>query len=195
MASEKNIIRQQLLAQRQNLSKSLYQQSSQQLCQHLADFLAEHFDQTGAGTTSDRLVLGYQSHRQEPDLSPLLQLSKYQWGLPRCSPEYQLAWHQWQWGEPLVPNRYGLLEPAATNLIMEVSTSTVLLIPAVAIDQQGYRLGYGGGYFDRLLSQQPWQQVLTIGVVFDFAYLPTLPRMAWDQPLAAICTELGLMRF
>ncbi len=193
MDAEKNTIRHQLLAQRQSLSAALHHQYSQKLCQHLDHFLEQHFDLTGAGTPGDRLVGGYQPDRQEPDLSPLLQLHKYQWGLPRCLPEHQLAWHHWQWGEPLVANRYGLLEPAATSPIMEAST--VLLIPAVAIDQQGYRLGYGGGYFDRLLSQQQWQQVLTIGIVFDFAYLPTLPRAAWDQPLAAVCTELGLVRF
>jgi 5-formyltetrahydrofolate cyclo-ligase len=149
-------------------------------------------------------VLGYYPYRQEPDLSLLLRQSQNQWGLPRCLPpqnsgnknnDRQLAWHRWRWGEALVTNRYGLQEPASTLPIIDVAEVGVLIIPAVAIDQQGYRLGYGGGYFDRLLSQPHWQQVITIGVVFDFAYVPTLPIDEWDQPLTAICTESGLVGF
>ncbi len=195
MGAKKNTVRQQLLSHRQHLSKSLYQQSSHQLCQHLDNFLAEHFDRTNPENTSDQIVLGYQPHRQEPDLSPLLQLHKYHWGLPRCLPDRQLAWHQWQWGEPLITNRDGLQEPPNTAPLVDMAINGVLLIPAIAIDQQGYRLGYGGGYFDRLLSKPKWSQVLTIGVVFDFAYLPSLPHEEWDQPLAVVCTESGIVRF
>jgi 5-formyltetrahydrofolate cyclo-ligase len=196
MALAKTTVRQQLLSQRQDLSDFLYQQLSQKICQYLDDFLGKHL-------AADKTVLGYYPYRQEPDLSVLLRHRKYQWGLPRCLPpqhgsqgsDRQLAWHRWQWGEPLVTNRYGIQEPAASLPLIDVTEVGVLIIPAVAIDQRGYRLGYGGGYFDRLLSQQPWQQVITIGVVFDFAHVPTLPIDKWDQPLNAICTESGLVSF
>lgn len=189
----KKTIRQELLATRQNLSNSLHQQLSQKICQHLEDFLAHNL-------TKNKEVLGYWPYRQEPDLSSLLRQSQYQWGLPRCLPsntstDRQLAWHHWQWGEPLVANRYGLQEPAAHLPMIDIAQVGVLIVPAVAIDQCGYRLGYGGGYFDRLLSQQPWQQVMTVGVVFNFAYVPTLPIEEHDQPLNAICTESGLVTF
>ncbi len=196
MAPEKKTIRQQLLTERQNLSSSLHRQLSHRICQHLEDFL-EH------NLSSHQTVLAYWPYRQEPDLSPLLRLSKYRWGLPRCLPDHatdagidrQLAWHSWQSGEQLITNRYGLMEPAATLPVVDFAQVGAILIPAVAINQQGYRLGYGGGYFDRLLNQPNWQQVMTIGVVFDFAYVPTLPVDKWDQPLAAICTESGLVSF
>jgi 5-formyltetrahydrofolate cyclo-ligase len=196
MSLAKTNIRQQLLANRQNLSNSLHQQLSQKICQYLDDFL-------GNQLVANKAVLGYHPYRQEPDLSSLLRNSKYQWGLPRCLPPQnsgqdharQLAWHRWQWGEPLVTNRYGIQEPAATLPLIDVAEVGVLIIPAVAIDQRGYRLGYGGGYFDRLLSQPHWQQVVTIGVVLDFAYVPILPIEEWDQPLTAICTESGLVSF
>ena len=192
----KKTIRQQFLITRQQLSASLHQQLSRQICQHLEKFLDHHL-------SAEQIALAYYPHRQEPDLTWLLQKSQYQWGLPRCfsakdsgtGNDRQLAWHRWQWGEPLVTNHYGLQEPAAHLPTIDVAQVAVLMIPAVAIDQRGYRLGYGGGYFDRLLSQQPWQQVTTIGVVFDYAYVTTLPIEEWDQPLNAICTESGLISF
>jgi 5-formyltetrahydrofolate cyclo-ligase len=196
MSLAKTTIRQQLLANRQNLSDSLHQQLSRKICQYLDDFLDNQL-------VANKSVLGYYPYRHEPDLSLLLRYSKYQWGLPRCLPpqnsgqdhDRQLAWHRWQWGEPLVTNRYGIQEPAVTLPLIDVAEVGVLIIPAVAIDQRGYRLGYGGGYFDRLLSQPHWQQVVTIGVVFDFAYVPILPIDEWDQPLTAICTDSGLVSF
>ncbi len=65
-------------------------------------------------------------------------------------------------------------------------------MPAVACDIRGYRLGYGGGYYDRLLSQAEWQTIPTVGVVFEYARLPNLPRDHWDRPLAGVCSESGL---
>ncbi len=188
MVVEKAILRQRLLVQRQNLSSPLHAQLSQQVCQHLLEFL-------GKSIAQNQLVLAYWPHRQESDLAILLRLNTYRWGLPRCLPHRQLAWHSWQWDDPLVTNRYGLAEPTATSPIIDINQVGALLIPAVAVDCRGYRLGYGGGYFDRLLSQEPWPQIMTIGVVFDFACIPVLPVDNWDQRLNAVCTESGVVRF
>jgi len=54
-----------------------------------------------------------------------------------------------------------------------------------------YRLGYGGGYYDRLLSSEEWASKPTIGIVFEFACLPELPIEPWDKPLQDVCTETG----
>jgi 5-formyltetrahydrofolate cyclo-ligase len=62
----------------------------------------------------------------------------------------------------------------------------------VAIDRQGYRLGYGGGYYDRLRADPLWRKIPTIGIVFNFAYVEQLPIEPWDLPLDAVCTELGV---
>jgi 5-formyltetrahydrofolate cyclo-ligase len=70
----------------------------------------------------------------------------------------------------------------------------LILVPAVACDRQGTRLGYGGGYYDRLLSDPAWTNIPTVGVVFDFAYLTYLVADPWDIPLRAICTEHGFYR-
>jgi 5-formyltetrahydrofolate cyclo-ligase len=188
MSAEKSALRQQLLAQRQQLSPVLYEQRSTQICQQLQTFLA-------AQVPAASSILAYWPYRQEPDISILFRSPDYQWVLPRCLPDRELAWHRWCWGDLLVANRYGLLEPSVTAPLVDLAEVSVLMLPAVAIDQQGYRLGYGGGYFDRLLSNENWQPLMTIGVVFDFAYLPLLPVDNWDRPVAAVCTESGMVVF
>ncbi|HEY9652178.1 MAG TPA: 5-formyltetrahydrofolate cyclo-ligase, partial [Coleofasciculaceae cyanobacterium] len=74
---------------------------------------------------------------------------------------------------------------------LEQAEVDLILVPAVACDRRGYRLGYGGGFYDRMLSSAEWGSKPTIGIVFEFAYLPRLPIEPWDKPLHAICTNLG----
>jgi 5-formyltetrahydrofolate cyclo-ligase len=180
----KRNLRQSLLAQRQSLTVDEWQLHSQRLCQHLhqSDFLQQA-----------KTVLAYISTRQEPDLSPLFDLAHLTWGLPRCQ-EQTLQWHRWSPPllQRLVPGKYGIQEPQADWPQLSPQQVDLILVPAVACDYQGYRLGYGGGYYDRLLCQPEWRNVPTIGIVFEFAYLPTLPSEGWDIPLGAVCTEVGI---
>jgi 5-formyltetrahydrofolate cyclo-ligase len=171
---------------RMALPPALYQKYSDRLCGHLQNFLAPQI-------TSDQTVLAYQPHRQEPDLSKLFNSSSYSWGLPRCLPNRQLAWHCWRPGEQLAISAYGLAEPLAVSHLVAFDSIAVLLIPALGFDLQGYRLGYGGGYFDRLLSSPGWARVLTIGVAFDQALIAQIPTDPWDLPLQRICTESGMV--
>jgi 5-formyltetrahydrofolate cyclo-ligase len=179
-------LRQELLRSRMALSPELYQEYSDRLCGHLQKFLLNH-------VIPGQTILAYQPHRQEPDLQRLFAHSDYQWGLPRCLPQRQLAWHLWQPGEPLVNNFYGLAEPLAEANPINPAAIAALLIPMVGFDAKGYRLGYGGGYFDRLLASSEWQQVLTIGIAFDLALVPKIPIDSWDLPLHKIFTESGMV--
>ena len=138
--------------------------------------------------TQARTVLAYFSFRQEPDLSPLFTDPKYRWGFSRCV-DKSLIWHTWKPGEPLSKGAYGIFEPYPNSPTVEPNEVDVILVPAVACDRQGYRLGYGGGFYDRLLSSDDWASTPTIGIVFEFAYLPQLPVDPWDKPLHSICTE------
>jgi 5-formyltetrahydrofolate cyclo-ligase len=183
---DKARLRQDLLRSRMALSPELYQEYSDRLCGHLQKFLLAH-------VTPGQTILAYQPHRQEPDLRLLFAQPDYQWGLPRCLPQRQLAWHLWQPGEPLVNNSYGLAEPLVTANSIDPAVAAALLIPMVGFDARGYRLGYGGGYFDRLLASPEWQQVLTIGIAFDLALVPKIPIDPWDLPLHRIFTESGMV--
>lgn len=76
--------------------------------------------------------------------------------------------------------------------MLDASDVDLILVPAVACDRQGYRLGYGGGFYDRLFSTPAWAAKPKIGVIFDFAHLPELPIDSWDYPLTGVCTDQGM---
>jgi 5-formyltetrahydrofolate cyclo-ligase len=174
--------RQQSLQWRAALPESVHGHLSDRLCQHLLTFLHQHIP---LGAT----VLAYYPHRQEPDIRSLLAAPDFRWALPRCLPDRQLAWHDWQSGDPLVVGSYGIPEPDPDLPL--VMSGSALLIPAVAMDRQGYRLGYGGGYFDRLLANQ--ELGLTVGITFAALLVDRLEIDPWDYPLGAICTESGVL--
>jgi 5-formyltetrahydrofolate cyclo-ligase len=183
MTDDKKTLRRAFLQQRQGLSPDRWQTQSAQLVQHLqaAPLLAQ-------ATT----VLAYFSVRQEPDLSPLFAFDKV-WAFPRCvqvGDDRALQWHRWSPGQPLSTGPYGIPEPMADA--PSITAADLILVPAVACDRQGYRLGYGGGFYDRLLSQSPWATTPTIGITFAAAHVDTLPHDPWDRPLTVVCTELGL---
>ena len=175
-------LRRKLLKLRQDMPLEDWRQKSDRLCAHLqaSDFFLE------AST-----ILAYFSFRQEPDLNSLFAISKT-WGFPRCV-EKRLDWHVWssQAAFPLQVGAYGIPEPHPDAPTLEPEQVDLILVPAIACDRQGYRLGYGGGFYDRLLSQPAWARKPTVGIVFDFARLPSLPQDSWDQPLQAVCTEAG----
>ncbi len=179
----KTKLRHQYLQWRQHLSDREWQDRSQRICQHLLDH--PQFQQA---TT----VLTYVPHRREPDLRLLWSLPK-QWGLPRVVGQ-DLQWHCFDGKEDsLQQGRYGIWQPASEAPLIEPSRVDLCLVPAVACDRQGYRLGYGAGFFDRLFAHPEWQYVCRWGIVFELALVAELPRDPWDQPLQAICTESGIL--
>lgn len=179
----KPILRRQWLQQRRALSLDEWQHKSQQICHHLRSSPWFQRAQT---------ILAYFSIRQEPDLMPLMtDETDRRWGCPRCQ-DNTLIWHHWSPADPLITGPYGVQEPLSTAPLLHPADIDLILIPAVACDRRGYRLGYGGGYYDRLLADPDWQTQPTIGLVFDNAYVPSLPIDPWDRPLHAVCTETGL---
>lgn len=138
-----------------------------------------------------KTIFAYFSFRYEPDLSPLFADNKYNWAFPRCVGD-SLIWHLWKPGDPTVVGAYGIVEPHPNATSITITNADLILVPAVACDAQGYRLGYGGGYYDRLLGSFAAASKPTIGITFEFAFLQQLPVDAWDKPLNSICTETGL---
>lgn len=175
-------LRRSLLNTRQLMPREEWREKSDRICFHL---------QSSPRFTQSQTILAYFCFRQEPDLSPLFKNSKQRWGLPRCV-DKSISWHSWKPGEPLQTGSYGISEPHTDSSTLQPDQVDLILVPAVACDVQGYRLGYGGGFYDRMLSLPQWASKPTIGIVFEFAYLPQLPVDDWDSKLHCVCTEIGL---
>lgn len=98
-------------------------------------------------------------------------------------------WH-WHPGAKLVSGVWRIPVPAERV----VEHPTVLIVPLLGFDEEGYRLGYGGGYYDRTLAaMQP--RPSTIGVGYELARLPTIYPQPHDIRMDAIVTEAGMKRF
>jgi 5-formyltetrahydrofolate cyclo-ligase len=170
--------RTQCLTQRQQMSTQSVQEYSLALGNHLASFLERHRHQ---------VVLAYLAFRQEPDLRSLFETVPCIWAVPRTV-ERTLLWHRYDL-ERLTVGNYGIPEPQLDCPAIDPSVATLALVPALACDHQGFRLGYGGGYYDRFLASHP---LPTLGICFSEFVFPELPRDPWDQPLDGIATELGI---
>jgi 5-formyltetrahydrofolate cyclo-ligase len=188
---DKKSLRKHLLKTRQQLTTSDWRSCSHQITERL---LAQSCLKPG------QTVLAYFSIRQEPDLTSLwegklgLDLG-LNLGFPRCEEDSRLMWHRWQLGEALVAGAFGILEPPATNPEIQAAEVDWILVPCVGCDRRGYRIGYGGGFYDRLLEKPEWRKVQTIGITFEFGIVEDLGPEAWDQPLNYVCTEKDWIAF
>jgi 5-formyltetrahydrofolate cyclo-ligase len=177
----KTEFRKSLLQTRKALSPEVWRDKSDRICDRL---------QKSPLFIEAKTILAYFSFRHEPDLSPLFTTPK-KWGFSRCVGK-DLSWHVWQSGDALCAGTYGIPEPLPDALQIDYSEVDLILVPAVGCDVRGYRLGYGGGYYDRMLNLPEWRSKSAIGIIFEFAMLPELPVDSWDQPLQGICTESSL---
>jgi 5-formyltetrahydrofolate cyclo-ligase len=99
-----------------------------------------------------------------------------------------LIFRRWQKGDTLVEHpRYKILEPAETAPIV---TPSIILVPLVAFDAACFRLGYGGGFYDRTLEGFAHKNtVLTCGIAYAKQQIGFIPRGEHDQPLDCVITE------
>ena len=97
--------------------------------------------------------------------------------------------HLLDWDEDLVPGAYGIPEPAADKVRpVEPEQIDLVIVPGVAFDLQGNRLGYGGGYYDRFFEVlQPDCKLVAIG--FELQIVPEIPVEEWDQQVDGLVTE------
>lgn len=89
----------------------------------------------------------------------------------------------------LQPGSYGIPEPV-TELTKSVSISDIdiVIVPGVAFDESGYRLGFGGGYYDKFINSLA-PSTKNIALAYEFQIFEKLPRDSWDKPVHAIITE------
>jgi 5-formyltetrahydrofolate cyclo-ligase len=89
----------------------------------------------------------------------------------------------------LARGAFGVPEPrAGAPLCGPVGRETVVVVPGLAFDRQGFRLGWGGGYYDRALSGV-LRNAVKVGLAYEFQFLPVIPRTAEDQRVDYVATE------
>jgi 5-formyltetrahydrofolate cyclo-ligase len=97
----------------------------------------------------------------------------------------------------LKPNRFGIPEPMVdTCELLGADTFDVILLPLVAFDRRGHRLGSGAGYYDRALAMRAGRPAppLMIGVAYACQEVEAIPAEPWDIPMDAVATEQGYLR-
>jgi 5-formyltetrahydrofolate cyclo-ligase len=140
----------------------------------------------GCPPPAGAVVAGFWPLPEEIDIRPLL-LALAGRGHPIVLPETpprgeRLIFRRWQPGAPLLPGRFGTRHPAGAPC-----EPTMLLVPLLAFDARGGRLGYGGGYYDRTLAALPAARVL--GCAFAAQHCALVPAGARDIRLPAVATE------
>ncbi len=169
-------------AQRAALSEAQRLQASQAICCLIEEWPI--FRQS-------RVVLTYMPMRQEVDLTALLdRWPEKVWVLPRLGegPERQMTFHAYH-PLRLIRHRFGMLEPAPDLPLISPQTIHLALVPGLAFDRHGWRLGYGGGYFDRFLRGFSG---VSLGVTYQALLVDDLPHDEFDVPVQWIVTEAGL---
>lgn len=112
--------------------------------------------------------------------------------LPRVDSEgSRLRFHRADAGA-LVPGRFGLLEPASDAPEVGIDHLDLVVVPGLAFDGHGGRLGFGGGFYDRTFGSLG--RATLVGFAYDFQIVPRCPTGAGDVPVDAIVTDLRVLR-
>jgi len=151
-----------------------------------------------------RVVAGFVSTRSEIDTEPLLDELRRRGTevvLPRVSTELippRLRFHRVDKKSDLVFGIFGLLEPSVDCPEVPAHGVDVFMVPGLAFDRVGARVGYGGGYYDELAAYVRAHPDATsarfIGFAFDFQLVDTCPSGEWDVPLDCIVTDERVVR-
>jgi 5-formyltetrahydrofolate cyclo-ligase len=186
-------LRSNMRIQRRDLSKSARTAMSEALARHVRKSLR---------IRRARRIACYLSNDGEVDLGPALDVMRAN-GTQVLLPALHggALWFLPYGGDTaLVPNRFGIPEPAVpARTRCRARDLDLVLMPLVAFDATGNRLGMGGGFYDRTFSylrnRVVWHKPLLIGVAYEFQRLESLPARPWDVPLHGVVTERGFCRF
>ena len=144
--------------------------------------------------TNQIIIGGYYPVNFEIDDLVLLRKfkkNKFNISLPVIKKNFQMDFYSWSFFEPLKINRYGIPEPENKNIVYP----DVLLIPLVAFDKNLNRLGYGGGYYDRLIKKlSKKKKIIKIGLALTIQKIDKVPTDVYDQKLDYIVTNKYILK-
>ena len=184
----KSSLRKKIRALRRNLGAGEKQAMDSAINRFLSSYIVEH---------RPRTVAAFWPFDGEPDLLPsmdLLQREGIQVALPVLgitSGSPSMTFRKWTTATAMEENRYGIPEPSESPEVL-MNEIDLMLLPLVAWDEDGGRLGMGAGFYDRAL--QPYGQSacpLRIGVAYQLQKVPQLPAEPWDIRLHMVLSESG----
>jgi 5-formyltetrahydrofolate cyclo-ligase len=142
-------------------------------------------------------VAAYVSRGREPGTGPLIDAVRDAGRhviLPVLLPDDDLDWVRYAGPDDLVAARRGLLHPSGPRLGPDaIATADVVLVPALAVDRQGMRLGRGGGSYDRALARVP-VNTFVCALLYDDELLDAVPCAPHDRPVTAVATPTRVLR-
>ena len=180
----KQRLRRQCLEKRKALGLPAQEAASQAICTHIEGW--QSFQDAD-------IILTYLPMRGEVDLRPLLRNHpEKRWLVPRILPDQgnHMSLHRYDPAH-LVRHPFGMEEPEASLPEFPPAEVQLVLVPGVAYDRQGWRLGYGGGYFDHFLCNFAG---VSLGVIYQALLLDALPHTEHDWPVDWIVTEEELFK-
>lgn len=139
-------------------------------------------------------IVGFSAIQKEIDPAELLagaRASGKRVGLPRVVGEL-LELHEFRDLSELEEGSFGVLEPAASAPVIAAADVDLVIVPGLAFDARGHRLGYGRAFYDRLLPGMT--KAFRLGFAYDFQVVMELPNDAHDIPMHAVATDLRVLR-
>ena len=183
IAKRKELARKQMFARRKEAHDHKVGLAA---CDHLLDHL---FDK------APQVISGYMPIRTEIDILPAMTrlAQRHQICVPVVTGAARpLEFHAWHPKMEMVEGAFGAAIPATG----EILTPTKVILPLLAFDSKGYRLGYGGGFYDRTLEKlRANSAVTTLGFAYSAQEMDDVPTEPTDQKLDAIITEHGIWHF
>ena len=125
------------------------------------------------------------------DILKEFEKKKIKISLPKIKKNFDMDFYKWSFKEPLKINKYGIPEPVSKILVYP----DILLVPLVAFDKKFNRLGYGGGYYDRLIEKlAKKKKILKIGLALSVQKINQVPINKHDQKLDYIVTNKFIIK-
>jgi 5-formyltetrahydrofolate cyclo-ligase len=143
---------------------------------------------------SAKVVIAYVAMRKELDPNPLFAAARTlgrKIGLPRIDGDV-LVLHEYAENDELEESGYGTFDPSVNAPRIAEADVDLVIVPGLAFDPRGHRVGYGRGYYDRLLPTLP--RAFKVGVAYDFQLIAEAPNDAHDVALDCVVTDVRVMR-
>jgi len=183
----KKLFRKETMTKRSAIEPKSHKELNSALCAKLTDWVQQRdFNQ----------IFYFLPYRNEPDLvDAICSMKGITGGLPLIKTEdHSMGFYSWSKGEELIPNSYKIPEPNPKKAaLLTPDKNTLIIVPTLAMDTHGYRMGYGGGYYDRYIEKA--LGVTTAGALFEQFIFDKIPTEKHDEKLNFAITNESIRSF